>query len=47
MENEKFELILDDVQANAVLEKGMIYADAFVNKNYLLKLPTPKRCIEP
>lgn len=28
MENEKFEVILDDEQANATLEKGMLYADA-------------------
>ena len=38
MENEKFELILDEAQANAALEKGMLYADAFVNKNYLINL---------
>lgn len=38
MENEKFELILDETQANAALEKGMLYADAFVNKNYLINL---------
>ena len=38
MENEKFELMLDEAQANAALEKGMLYADAFVNKNYLINL---------
>ena len=38
MDNEKFELMLDEVQANAALEKGMLYADAFVNKNYLINL---------
>ena len=38
MENDKFELMLDEDQANAVLEKGMLYADAFVNKNYLINL---------
>ena len=38
MENENFELMLDDEQANAALEKGMLYADAFVNKNYLINL---------
>lgn len=38
MENEKFQLMLDEAQANAVLEKGMLYADAFVNKNYLINL---------
>ena len=38
MNNEKFELILDEEQANAALEKGIIYADAFVNKNYLINL---------
>ena len=38
MENEKFEVILDEEQANAALEKGMLYADAFVNKNYLINL---------
>ena len=38
MDNEKFELMLDDGQADAVLEKGMLYADAFVNKNYLINL---------
>ncbi len=32
MGNEKFELMLDEAQANAALEKGMLYADAFVNK---------------
>ena len=38
MNNEQFELILDEEQANAALEKGIIYADAFVNKNYLINL---------
>lgn len=38
MENEKFEVILDEEQANAAFEKGMLYADAFVNKNYLINL---------
>lgn len=38
MGNEKFELMLDEAQANAALEKGMLYADAFVNKNYLINL---------
>mgnify|MGYP005762500591 FL=1 len=38
MENDKFEQMLDEDQANAVLEKGMLYADAFVNKNYLINL---------
>ena len=38
METEKFELMLDEAQANAALEKGMLYADAFVNKNYLINL---------
>lgn len=38
MENEKFELMLDEAQADAALEKGMLYADAFVNKNYLINL---------
>lgn len=38
MENERFELILDEAQANAALEKGMLYADAFVNKKYLINL---------
>ena len=38
MDNEKFELMLDEAQANAALEKGMLYADAFVNKNYLINL---------
>ena len=38
MENKKFELMLDEAQANAALEKGMLYADAFVNKNYLINL---------
>lgn len=33
METEKFELMLDEAQANAALEKGMLYADTFVNKN--------------
>ena len=36
METEKFELMLDEAQANAALEKGMLYADTFVNK----KMPT-------
>lgn len=34
METEKFELMLDEAQANAALEKGMLYADTFVNKNW-------------
>lgn len=38
METEKFELMLDEAQANAALEKGMLYADTFVNKNYLINL---------
>ena len=38
MDNEKFELVEDDIRANAALEKGMLYADAFVNKNYLINL---------
>ena len=38
MKQEKFELILDEKQANAALEKGMLYADTFVNKNYLINL---------
>ncbi len=38
MENEKFEIILDESQAIAAMEKGILYADAFVNKNYLINL---------
>lgn len=38
MENERFELISNEEQANAVLEKGMLYADAFVNKTFLINL---------
>lgn len=30
--------MLDEAQANAALEKGMLYADTFVNKNYLINL---------
>lgn len=36
METEKFELMLDEAQANAALEKGMLYADTFVNKNFVI-----------
>ena len=35
METEKFELMLDEAQANAALEKGMLYADTLT----LLKSP--------
>lgn len=38
MDNERFELILDEQQADAAVEKGLLYADAFVNKNYLINL---------
>ena len=35
---EKFELIENNDTFNEILEKGMFYADAFVNKNYLINL---------
>lgn len=38
MDNGNFKLTLDETQANAILEKGVLYADAFVNKNYLINL---------
>ena len=38
MGNDRYEVILSEEEANAALEKGMLYADAFVNKNYLINL---------
>lgn len=36
--DEKFDLIENAEQSDLVLSKGMLYADAFVNKNYLINL---------
>lgn len=36
--DEKFELLEDTGSYNNVLDKGMFYADSFVNKNYLINL---------
>jgi len=36
--NEKFDLIENEDTSELLLEKGMLYADAFVNKNYLINL---------
>ena len=41
MDNGNFKLTLDETQANAILEKGVLYADAFVNKNYLISHDHP------
>ena len=38
MGTDRYEVILSEEEANAALEKGMLYADAFVNKNYLINL---------
>ncbi len=38
MGEESLDLMLEERQANAALEKGMLYADAFVNKSYLINL---------
>lgn len=48
MGSDKFELMVDETQANASLEKGMLYADAFVNKNYLINLDRyPLMALDP
>jgi len=36
--DEKFELLESNDTFNGILEKGMFYADAFINKNYLINL---------
>lgn len=38
MEQSHEELINDELRENSILEKGMLCADAFINKNYLVNL---------
>lgn len=38
MNDERYEIIEDDEKAQMLINKSMLYADAFVNKNYLINL---------